>query len=204
MTAKKIYYATLGATTIMVLLIVVSAIMANNFLEQQKEKLAQIKVENSAVEQQQLYLVQAKNDLQKYSELAQIVKTIVPQDKDQAKTVREINAIAQSSGISLNSITFKSSNLGTKKTPQKSGDNTQSAPKSNLSQVSPVKGIDGVYAMEITIASRDPVSYHQFLDFLEKLESKRRTAHVQQIGLNPSPEGDSLSFTLTLNAFVKP
>jgi hypothetical protein len=209
MSAKKIYYGILGLVLLMAVLVAGSVFGANLFLEGQKEKLAQVKVENRVIEEQQTYLIQAKKDLEEYSELAQISQAIVPQDKDQAKTVREINSIAQKSGIRLDAITFPASSLGA--APQagssdssSSGSTSTAAPPSGLTQLVPVEGISGVYALEITISALQPVPYYQFLGFLERLESNRRTAHVQNIVLNPTEDGSSLSFVLTLNAYVKP
>jgi hypothetical protein len=209
MSAKKIYYGILGLVLLMAVLVAGSVFVANLFLEKQKDKLAQVKVENRVIEEQQTYLIQAKKDLEEYSELAEISQAIVPQDKDQAKTVREINSIAQQSGIKLDSITFPASSLGTpsgssNSSGSSSAGNSSPTSSSGLTQLVPVEGISGVYALEITISALNPVPYYQFLGFLDRLEGNRRTAHVQNIVLNPTEDGNSLSFVLTLNAYVKP
>jgi hypothetical protein len=209
MSAKKIYYGILGLVLLMAVLVAGSVFVANLFLEKQKDKLAQVKAENRVIEEQQTYLIQAKKDLEEYSELAEISQAIVPQDKDQAKTVREINSIAQQSGIKLDSITFPASSLGTpsgssNSSGSSSAGNSSPTSSSGLTQLVPVEGISGVYALEITISALNPVPYYQFLGFLDRLEGNRRTAHVQNIVLNPTEDGNSLSFVLTLNAYVKP
>jgi hypothetical protein len=215
MSAKRVFYVMLGLVVLISLLVAASVFGANAFLNSQKDKLVKAKVDNQVVEQQQQYLVRAKEDLKKYDELNATTKAIVPQDKDQAKTVREISTVAQKSGIQLDSITFPISSLGgISVAPPSSSDSSssgaapadgaQAAPPSGLTQVAPVEGISGVYSLEIIVSSQSPVPYYQFLDFLERLESNRRTAHVQKLVLNPTESGDALSFILTLNAYVKP
>jgi hypothetical protein len=211
MNAKKVFYIMAGTVALIAMVVAASAVGANSFLDSQKAKLVQARVENRVVEEQQKYLVQAKQDLKTYDELNETARAIVPQDKDQAKTVREISAIAQNSGIQLDSITFPISSLGgSGAVPPASGNGTPApsestqAPPSELTQARPVEGIKGVYSLEIIVSTQSPVPYYQFLDFLDKLESNRRTAHVQKLVLNPTEGGDALSFILTLNAYAKP
>lgn len=211
MSPKRFFYVMSGLVGLLIILTAASVFGANLFLNSQKEKLLEAKVESRVVEEQQNYLTQAKEDLEKYDELNKITRAIVPQDKDQAKTVREISAIARKSGIQLDTVTFPVSTLGggAATTTQDSSDSSSSStstsgPPSGLTQVAPVEGVAGVYSLEITVATQSPVPYYQFLDFLERLESNRRTANVQELILNPTAAGDSLSFTLILNAYVKP
>jgi hypothetical protein len=210
MSAKKFFYAMVGLVVLLSLLIAASVFGANLFLNKQKDKLVNAKIENRVVEEQQSYLIQAKKDLEKYDELSEIARAIVPQDKDQAKTVREISAIAEQSGIHLDAVTFPISSLGgTAAAPSTSGSDTStsgtgSTTPSGLTQVVPVEGIPGVYSLEVIVTSQSAVPYYQFLNFLERLESNRRTAHVQKLILTPTESGDGLSFILTLNAYVKP
>ncbi len=212
MKPKKFYFVMIGVASLLSLLVLASALGANLLFTKQAKKLSDLKVQSKVVEEQQLSLVQAKKDLEKYAELDKIAKTVVPQDKDQAKTVREITAIARESGIELNTITFSSSNLGQTAAPApasgqgESGGSQPATPPSSVTQVKPVDGIPGVYALEIVISPSEdnPISYYRFLDFLEKLESNRRTAHVSKITVTPIEGSFGVSFVLTLNAYVKP
>ncbi len=61
--------------------------------------------------------------------------------------------------------------------------------------------------MEITVTSSEnkAVSYQQLLDYLRLLENNRRTAEVKNISIQPSEANrGTLSFTLTLNSYVRP
>jgi type II secretory pathway pseudopilin PulG len=213
MTTKRFFYAVLASTVALVIAIVAAAVVGKNLLSSQGDKLSDLKAQNQVVEDQKVALSQAKKNMEKYGELNNIAKTIVPQDKDQARTVREINSIADSSGVQLQTISFSASDLGVAKQPTTSAtpEGEQAtptpapAPGSNITQVKPVEGIDGVFALEITIApaADDGITYQQFLSFLEKLENNRRTAHVDKITVTPQPNG-LIGFSLTLNAYIKP
>lgn len=209
MTPKKIYFIMIGLNTLLGLLILGSVFVGNNLIKKQSEKLLNIKTQNKVVEEQQTSLSQAKKDIDKYSDLNEIARSIVPQDKDQARTVREISKFADESGITLKDIAFQSSSLG-EIIQKSSGGSTQSptatAVPNALTQVKPVEGIKGVYALEIVVSSVEdnPIPYADFVKFLEKLESNRRTAHVDKIVVKPDDKDPGVSFVLTLNAYVKP
>lgn len=230
MTTKRFFFVMVGAVILLCLLILASVFFANKLLQTEANKLSDLRAQNQVVEDQRIALIQANKDIEKYEELDSISRSIVPQDKDQARTVREINSIAADSGIQLANITFTASNLGQQaaQPSQNQNNNTGSAGSSSsgsnqngsaqpaqpnqgqnqsgISQVTPVEGIPGVYALQLTIspATDSPVSYEQFLKFLERLENNRRTAHVDKISVNPIENSNGVTFTLTLNVYLKP
>ncbi len=209
MRPKRFFLIITGVLILLSFLIIGASIGGNILLKKQSSKLAGLKLQSRVLDEQQTLLNRAKKDIAKYSELGNITKSIVPQDKDQAKTVRTLNIIAGQSNIQLNTITFASSNLGLlmPATPAPTG-GTVATPKPSptLTQVKPLAGIPGVYSLEITIGSDPdaPVPYTKFVEFLEKLEASRRTAHVTKVVITPTKDGSKLSFTLTLNAYIKP
>ena len=209
MTSKRIFFAMIATLVLLVASIFGGAYLANQQLQKQAGKLTEFKTRAAVLEQEQIGLIQAKKDVAKYSELEKIAKTIVPQDKDQAQAVREIVKIAAESGIKPTAITFPVSSLGvgvatTGTAPAPAAANSK---KASLSQLTPVKGIPGVYNLQITVQqdAASAVSYGQFIDFLTRLEQNRRTAQVTGIVLQPSATNrDLVSFTLTLDEFIKP
>lgn len=203
MTSKKYFYGLLGIFILLIALIIGGAVQGNMLLKKQSQKLTDLKVENAAVDMQQTALLQAKKDVEKYSSLENTLKSVVPQDKDQAKTVREIVQIAAQNNIPINSVTFENSTLGDPKAATGGGAAT-TQPKTTLSQVKPVEGINGLYVLPIQIESKGKVSYPDFLKFLEALEKNRRTSHVDSINIKPEKTGKLLDFSLTINAYVKP
>lgn len=207
MKPKKFFYILLGLFVLLIVIIFGVAAYGNTVLEKKSEKLVEQKALKKAAELQDDSLKQAKKDIERYKELDQITRSVVPKDKDQAKTVREITKIAEESGIALKTINFQSSTLGQPNAAAPSTGTAQPgapAAPAPISQLRPVEGIPGVYSLEITITPQDNqgITYYQFLQFLEKLEGKRRTAHVDRISITPSEKG--LTFSLTLKAYVKP
>jgi hypothetical protein len=214
MSSKRTYYLMIASLVVLVAAILGGSYMANQQLQAQSDKLAVYKSKHQVLTEEQLGLIKAKKDVATYSQLEKISKTIVPQDKDQAQAVREIVNIASEAGIRPTAINFPVSTLGsalgTGTTSGAAGPATPvaggSAQKS-LSQLTPVKGIPGVYNLQITIQldATSAVPYTQFLDFVSRLEQNRRTAQVTSIVLQPSAVNRSLvSFTLTVDEFIKP
>jgi len=203
MTAKKLYYLLLAAVFVLALGILGVGYAADVVLTSRAAKLSKLKAESEATQSLQTLLQKNKADLVRYKELNEIAKAVVPQDKDQAQTVREVVKIAKESGISgLSSVTFPASTLGGATTGP-----TAPSTTAGLTQVTPVKGISGVYMLPITITVEQPhaVTYSQFTAFLQKLEQNRRTAQVSDISLKPDPlRLNSLSFSLVLNEYIKP
>lgn len=210
MTPRRVYFGMIGLNVILLLILAGGVVFGNMLIQKQADKLMTAKTQNKVIEEQQIQLTQAKKDIEKYQELDSITKSIVPKDKDQAKTVREITKLAEESGIKLKGIAFPSSTLGQAAPPSASSSGSSGAakpaPSPGITQVKPAEGINGVYALEIVVTSLEtqPVPYENFITFLEKLESNRRTAHVDKISVMPTPDGTALSFALTLNAYVKP
>lgn len=211
MTAKRAFYVMIGMVCAVIIAIGAVLYFGNKLLVAESNKLLDLKATNEALENQENGLAKANRDIAKYKNLEEITQSIVPQDKDQARAVREIVTLAQSSGIKLKSITFPASNLGTKVTPP-AGQNQENAQQPTtttptISQAKPVEGIKGVYSLEANIVPENTVSYYQFIDFLSKMEKNRRTAQVTNIKIDPKSSNrnnPALTFSLTVNIFLKP
>lgn len=198
MNSKKIFYILSGLLIALGVGVFACAYGANAVLQKQSDTLVGLKASNLATENERAQLVKNKADIAKYHDLNEIAKSVVPQDKDQAQAVREIVNIANQSGINkLSSIAFPPSTLGGTKVKTSNG----------LTQVTPVKGVPGVYDLQITItqANTDPVPYSSFTNFLTKLEQNRRTAQVSNITVQPDAKNPNMvSFTLVIDEFIKP
>lgn len=201
MNSKRLFYILIAT------LIVINAggiallVLGNKVLDKQNDKLTQLKVEANTLDTVQQSLVKAKKDVEKYKDLAQVVETVVPQEKDQARTIREIVQIAQESGVSIDSINFPSSSLGNKTTG--TGAASASTGTTNT-QTQKVEGINNVERLEITIASSRQVPYSNFILFLQKLEQNRRTSQVSSITVTPAGvDKTRVNFSLILNVYIK-
>jgi hypothetical protein len=217
MTSKRVYYVMLGVVGVLFVASLFGAYQVNTLLKAKAKNLVDLKLKSQVVSSQQTGLIQAKKQVAQYAQFEETAKSIVPQDKDQAQAVREIAKLAADSGIAqLSSVTFPISTLGG---PAVSSSTSSAAtttpatttptatPKKSLTQLTPVKGIPGVYGLQITIqqTSEAAIPYSQFLTFLSKLEQNRRTAQVSSIVLLPDATNPNrVAFTLTVNEFIKP
>ncbi len=211
MSSKRVYFIMTGGLVALCLVFAAAIVLGNQMLVKKSAKLLDLKVSNRTLDEQQLSLLQAKKDVEKYADLNRIANTVVPQEKDQARTVRELINIASASGVKIASIAFPSSNLG-QAIPKPvattdGGTPTPTVTTPPLSQVKPVDNIKGLYQLEITIQSEasSPVPYSQLIDFLSRLEKNRRTAQVTSINVQPSAKSrDLVTFNIVINVYIKP
>lgn len=200
--SKIFFFGLLGILGLIIAAAIAGTVYGTNMLEKTGDNLLERKLENAALERDEQSLSQAKRDIEKYKNLEQVARSIVPQEKDQARTVRELVAIADQSGIRIESIGFPSSDLGG--TGSTRGGSASPAGTTQLIQV---EGLSGVYAMpiDIQVSNTTPVAYSQMLGFLERLENNRRTSHVTNLTITPSEENrDLVTFSLQINAYIKP
>lgn len=206
MNSKRLYYVLIALIVLISGSGVAAVYFGNKILAKQTTKLTDLKVEANTLEDVQSSLTKAKKDIVAYSDIEKVVKTVIPQEKDQARTVREIVKIAAESNITLSSIGFPSSSLGNKAAAGGSGATAPTASTSGDTQTKKVDGISNVERLEITLASdtAKPVLYSNFITFLSKLEQNRRTSQVGSINIIPNTDKrDYLTFTMTLNVYIK-
>ncbi len=199
MNSKRLYFALLGVIGLLIIGLIAGAFAVDNFLTSRSQSLIASRLQVAVLAEDQRQLTKAKADIKKYQDLATIAKSVVPQDKDQAQAVRQIVDIANANGVSLSSVSFPSSTLGTSL--------SKGSSEQQLSQLIPVKGVSGVYNLQITVQSdaAHPVAYAKFIAFLDALEHNRRTAEVSSINIQPSAtDRNNLSFNLVLEEYIKP
>lgn len=197
MNSKRLYQLLVAGIVLLAAGLVVGAYVLNSMLEKQAKTLTEQRKQLAVLDGRELALKQAKADVEKYKDLAAIAKNIVPQDKSQAQTVREIVKLASANNVRLGSFAFPSSTLGVK----------VGGAKAELSQLEKIKDIPGVYGLQIIVQSdgQSLVSYDDFINFLKALEQNRRTAQVSDITINPnSTDPSRITFSLTLQEYIKP
>ena len=195
MNSRKFFYVLIAILVLVAGGGVAALVYGKKILDTQNTKLTELKIEASTLEDVQRSLVTAKKDIESYADIEQISKTVVPQEKDQARTVREIVKLAEESNIEIASISFPTSSLGTKTTGTTTNTQTQK-----------VDGINNVERLEITVSSNtsSPVLYSDFIGFLQKLEQNRRTSQVSNINIQPVADNrNQLTFSLVLNVYIK-
>lgn len=190
--ARKLYFLLCGLIVIAVLLLGVCVYLALGFLKDKSKDVHDARLKTMVLEQRQNGLRKARADIDKYKDLAEIAESIVPQDKDQAQTVREISNLAAANGVKLGSISFPTSSLGAQGVD---------------AQLKPVPTIPGTFVLNIAINSDGKVSapYNNVLNFLSALEQNRRTALVTGITLTPDTKSPGrVQFSLTIDEYIKP
>lgn len=179
--------------------------LGSNVLKTKGDELAKLKVTQDVLAERQTALQRAKKDIAKYEELEKIARAIVPHEKHQGETIIEITEIAKRANIPLPEITFDQSDLG--ETKKKSSGKKKAANLSGTTQVAPIEGISGLYAMGLSIKSgeKQPVTYDQLLTFLHELSKNRRTAHITSINIQPNADDrDRITFSANINVYIKP
>jgi hypothetical protein len=170
---------------------------ANKLFARQGQTLEDAKINYDIAQNREQALQSAEANIKKYEQLNIIAQGILPQEKDQALTVREIVAIAAQHNVPLSSVTFPDSKLGVS-TKSKTNAATES-------QLTAVKGISGLYVMEIKVASSGVTRYDNFLRFISALQSNRRTANITSVNATPSEANRNfVSFNLNINAYIRP
>lgn len=213
LTPKRSFFIMLSSVLLLLCILVAIVILGNGWLKGKSAQLHAEKLNLLLVDEQQIAVNRAQKDIEKYQVIESIANSIVPKDKDQARSVREISLLANQSGVPISSFTFQASTLGrtskTTKTPAEgdaaSGATAPAAP--SITQATPVKGMKGVYEMAITVQSdiKRPVPYGSLIQFLELLEKNRRTAQVNSIEITPdSNSPELLTLQLGINVFIKP
>lgn len=198
MNSKRFFFVMLGILIALGLVTAGGAYQSKVVLNNKGEELVNKKLEKNVLDLQQTDLNNAKKDLVTLNELSELTKSIIPRDKDQARTIVEINNLAEDADIELASISFPASSLG-------GGGRKKIDPA--LSQLTPVDDLKGVYVLPVTVVvgSDAPVTYDQIIKFLEGLENNRRTAQVTSVSIIPeASDQSSLTFTIVLNAYIKP
>lgn len=192
-----------------------TAFLGLSVLSKKSQSLVQLKSQSQSTDTRLNNLEQAKKEVDKYSYFKDVAKTVIPSDKNQAEAVLEIYQMAQQSGIAIQSITFPASTLGQstgKPVPGLKTDAASASTQTALTQAKPVSGIPGLYSLELTItpaAGKDvpaaqQVTFPKMLDFLKRIENNRHTAQITAVGIQPASDNQTLSFTLTINIFIKP
>jgi len=152
MNSKKMFYVMLLTLLISIGSVGGVTYIGNKFMTEQSKKLSELKLESKLIEQQATSLRKANKDIQQYSELNNIAKQIVPQDKDQARAVRELYEIAKEQNIKISSITFPSSDLGSStKSKQPSTPSPSTSSTSKITQAEAVPDIPGVYKIQTNV-----------------------------------------------------
>lgn len=201
MSSKRLFFVFIILVSGFLLLGGVIVSKSSSILGSEGEKLMSLKVEDKVLDMRLADLMKAKKNIDKYSELADITKQIVPEDKNQASVIAEIPLMAKMNGITISSIDFPQSSLGSKQ--KKSAKTKTDTSKSQLVELPELKGVY-VMSIDIGIAGDKPVTYDQILSFLKTLESNRKTAQVTNISISPNKRSGFFDLQISIDTYVRP
>jgi hypothetical protein len=213
MNAKRSYYVMCGIVVLLLIGVLGGAYESQVLLKKESDKLVGLKAKVDALGRQEVALKQAKKDIAASTDLYNIAKVVVPENKNQAQAVRQIVKLAGDNKIALNSITFPASTLGTGAVAKpgaaapSGGASATGGASAQLSQLTPVQKIPGVYDLQLTVtsASGAAATYSQLISFLSALEHNRQTALVSSINIQPDATNHNyFSFSLVLDIYIKP
>lgn len=192
MNSKQLHMALIGSCGLLIIIFITAVAFGVQLLQENSENLQAAVNEREAVEQQEVDLITAQADIDRYSELEELSKRIIPQEKDQARTVREIIQIAEQANVDITAINFPSSELG--------DDDEQI-----ITQATPAEGLRGLYELRITVQTGGNTTFSQLINFLEGLETNRRTSQVQSVNITPDRQNRNvLTPTIELSVYLSP
>ncbi len=213
---RRLRYVLLGALCLSAVLFIVIASLGLSLVASKSQKMVDLKVQAAATDNQLNSLALAKKEIKQYGYFKTVAKEVIPNDKDQAAAVLQINQFASQSGFVLQAISFPTSSLGLSSLSTGQASAQTALPSSLLSQALPVVGVKGLYSVQLTITPQtdqdlpdsQQVTYAKLLDFLNRIENNQRTAQISQIIIKPLYNNDgsfrSFDFTLGINIFIRP
>ena len=203
MTSKKMYFILVAVLSLIILAIAGAMYYSREFITSSSDKLVEAKLKLYTLEETESTYRKNQNILNENSDIAEILKSVVPSEKDQARAVRELNIIAADNGLKVTSVIFPKSDLVITKKTTTTGSTTD-VKTSAVSQAKAVKNLEGVLGIDVSVDISSPtntrISTDQILNLLRQIENNLRNMRITSI--NFSGEGDSFNAKLTL--FVKP
>lgn len=192
MTPKRFFFVMLGLMILVIGLGVSGFWFGDQQLKKQSTSLADLTAERDAAQKKLEDLQRLSNTPINQTETENLIKAILPADKQQQNLIANIiNTAVAEAGIPSNrisNITFAGSG----------------AP-SELSGATQSKEVPGVYSYPFTVVIRD-ISYETLLKLFTEIEKNKRIIQADQVQINPNKAvpGQLSSVTLSLKTFIKP
>lgn len=221
MSAQKVYRYLIGLFILGLGLSFFIVRYAGEWLSKSSEELTVLRTEVSDLEKKRSLLEKGKQILSSDEPAIATLAKVLPEDKDQARVIQEIKAIADQANITIDSVGFPSSTLGSeapKPAPAPATDQntqaqqTQPTATASVSQATPVKEIPGVQSIEVTLGAMRSknttastgVRYDEMITLLKGIERNRRTMQIESIGISQNAGIDSYTLSLSLIIYIKP
>lgn len=182
---KKFYFLLLSLITVVLLATAAGFVLAHQRLNSEVIKIKKLSGDITLANEQIDRLQNLDTDYQKLSPLAKKVQSVLPAQKQQSEVIALISTIAARQGLGLSGLSF---------------DPTQGLPDEK-SQTMPAK-ISGILVMPVRFEAGG--SYEQLQGLLRALEQQQRYMRVSTLDITRSSENKTLSFSITIEVFLRP
>lgn len=153
--------------------------------------ISELKSQDEAGAQQLTDLNIAEQQVKKYQDFSTVATQVLPKTYNQTE-INLIVSLARQSGITLTSIGV-GNGVGT------------ALPGACQAPLGVYQEIKGVCTVTFHIQPSDPISFDQFMNFLNRLEQSRRKILITNLNLAPTNDKTNrLTITADLNLFTRP
>src|ERR1035437_3882602 len=142
--SKQLRLILLGLLGLATIVFIAVAFWGLSMLSSKSQKMVDLKLQGSAAQNQLTSLGLAKKEIKQYGYFKTVAKDVIPNDKNQATAVLQLNQFANAAGFGLQAITFPTSTLGITSaagTTAGTGHAQTASPSALLNPAKPVTGI---------------------------------------------------------------
>ena len=194
MTTKKAHYLIVAPVIMLVLILFATLYFGISVMKKQSQKIIDAKLNIAKAQKTETIYSSNKELYLNNQELAQKINDFIPTEKEQDLIVAQLNSFTNQSQLTISTISFPNSTLDP---------NSKQKVKTDISQATPVKGLNGVYEIPIVVTVTDTnsetVNTDNLLNLLDLIESSPRNMRITSI----SYDAESNEIQLNITIFVK-
>ena len=194
MTTKKAHYLIVASVIMLVLILFATLYFGISVMKKQSQKIIDAKLNIAKAQKTETIYSSNKELYLNNQELAQKINDFIPTEKEQDLIVAQLNSFTNQSQLTISTISFPNSTLDP---------NSKQKVKTDISQATPVKGLNGVYEIPIVVTVTDTnsetVNTDNLLNLLDLIESSPRNMRITSI----SYDAESNEIQLNITIFVK-
>ncbi len=185
MKAKQFFFISLGIFAALVVGGGTGYVYASRLIQARTNTLRHRLASETVTDDQISSLDNLKKTYHKLEPLIPSIDAALPHSKQQSEIALQLQSLASSAGMALPSVNFSAAANGPAPTSQT------------------IKGPSGVLALPISFALTG--TYPQLLTFLRSLENLNRYTGISSLSIaRKDVKSQTLSFSLTVNVYIKP
>jgi Tfp pilus assembly protein PilO len=184
MSPKKFFYILLGATAVLVLCGAGGYYLALKYIRATSSTLSQALADSNAASDTLDSLAKLKSQYDHdIVPIIPLINEALPQTKNQTEILAQLQNIAGTTGLTLSTVTFPS----------------PAGLPNNTSQTVPAGTV-----LALPVSFQLQGSYQQLQSFLTKVETLNRFTNVTTLAIQRPDKTKPITYSMTLNAYVKP